>query len=41
MLTKDHRVGPWCSVESANDCVDVDIEFIKFSIKGGEDFTPI
>lgn len=40
MLTKNHKVGPWCFVASANDYVDVDTEFIKFRIEGREDFTP-
>lgn len=40
MLTKNHKVGPWCFVESAHDYVGVDIEFLKFSIEGREDFTP-
>lgn len=35
-----NKVGPWCFVESAHDYVGVDIEFLKFSIEGREDFTP-
>lgn len=33
LLTKDHKVGAWCFLESMYNHVSVDTGIIKFSIK--------